>query len=114
MWAQAFLRSQAALFFMLVLLAAGPAAADALDDALRSGQVGETRRGYIAPVTTPSAAITRMVNDINKRRRDQYLSIARKNKMSLPQIEAVVGKRIIERAAAGTYYKNAQGSWRQK
>lgn len=109
-----YLRILAAPFIALSLLAAGPAAADALDDALRAGKVGETRRGYIAPVTTPSAAITKMVNDINARRRVQYLAIARKNNMSLPQIEAVVGKRVIQRAAAGTYYKDGQGKWRRK
>jgi uncharacterized protein YdbL (DUF1318 family) len=96
------------------LLAAGPANADALDDALRSGKIGETQRGYIAPVTTPSPAITKTVNDINQRRRDKYRAIARQNNMTLGQIEAIVGKRIIERAAAGTYFKDAQGKWRQK
>jgi len=92
MWAKSIFRSRAALFLVaLLMLAAGPVAADALDDALRDGKVGETRRGYIAPVTAPSAAITRIVNDINKRRRDQYQSIARKNNMSLSQIEVVAG-----------------------
>ncbi len=114
MWAPLFFRSFSALLLALSLLAAGPAAADALDDALRNGKVGETPRGYIAPVTAPTAAITRIVNNINKRRREQYRSIARKNNMSLPQIEAVAGKRIIERAAVGTYYKDGRGKWRRK
>lgn len=108
------LRPCAALFSMLFLLAAGPAAADALDDALRSGKIGETPRGYIAPVTAPSPAITGIVNDINQRRRGKYREIARKNNMTLGQIEAFAGKRIIERAAAGTYYKDLQGNWRRK
>jgi uncharacterized protein YdbL (DUF1318 family) len=113
-------RPCAALFSLLFMLAAGPAAADALDDALRSGNVDETPRGYIAPVTAPSPAITGItgitgiVNDINQRRRNKYREIARKTNMTLGQIEAFAGKRIIERAAAGTYYKDLQGTWRRK
>ncbi len=103
-----------ALLIVLALTVAAPAMADALDDALRGGKVGETSRGYIAPVGAPSAGLTRLVNDINARRRAKYQSIARKNGISLQKIEAVAGSRIIQRAPAGTYFMDSGGQWRRK
>jgi uncharacterized protein YdbL (DUF1318 family) len=99
---------------ILALLAVEPAHADALDNALRSGQVGETPRGYVAPVKRPSAAITKLVNNINARRRAAYQKIAQKNGLSLQKIEAVAGARVIQRAPKGTYYKDNGGNWRRK
>lgn len=106
-----FLLSIAAL---LTVLTVGTAQADALDNALRAGTVGETTRGYIAPIGSPSPAITRLVNDINSRRRAQYQTIAKRNNISLGQVEALAGKRIIERAPGGTYVQDNGGSWRRK
>lgn len=102
------------IFVALVLGVAAPATADALDDALRNGQVGETPRGYIAPVRAASGAITRLVNDINSRRRAEYSAIAQRNNLSLQQVEILVGKKIIQRAPSGTYYQDASGRWRRK
>jgi uncharacterized protein YdbL (DUF1318 family) len=102
------------LLAALLLGIASPAMADALDDALRNGQVGETSRGYIAPVKSSSGAITRLVNDINSRRRAEYSSIARRNNLSLQQVESLAASRIIQRAPAGTHYQNASGAWRRK
>lgn len=95
-------------------LLAGPAMADSLDDAKRSGLVGETLRGYIAPVTAPSASTTRLVNDINQRRKAAYEDIAKKNGIPIQQVEALTGKRIIERAPAGTFYQDSSGNWIRK
>lgn len=103
-----------ALLIVLTFGIAGPAQADALDDALRSGQVGETPRGYVAPVKAPSGSITKLINDINARRRAEYANIAKRNNLTLQQVEALVGKKIIGRAPAGTYYQDDSGSWRRK
>jgi len=99
---------------LLAMLAAVPACADSLDNALRSGQVGETPRGYIAPVRAPSPGITQLVNSINARRRAEYQSIAQRNNLSLQQVEAVAGQRIIQRAPGGTYYQDGGGAWKRK
>lgn len=103
-----------ALLAALLFAPAPPAQADALDNALRAGQVGETQRGYIAPVKRPSAAITRLVNSINSRRRAQYSAIAKRNNLSLKQVEALVGPKVIRRAPKGTYYQDAKGRWKRK
>lgn len=102
------------LLSALALFVSAPAMADALDDALRNGSVGETARGYIAPVKGPTAAVTQLVNSINARRRAKYNDIATKNGLSLQQVESVAGSRIIQRAPAGTYVQDAGGAWRKK
>ncbi|MBT5415041.1 MAG: YdbL family protein [Rhodospirillaceae bacterium] len=104
-------------FALLLLPLAGalPAWADALDDALKAGLVGETREGYIAPIQNPPAPeITALVNNINARRRAQYTKIAEENGSDIQTIERIAGKRVIERARPGTYVKNAAGDWIQK
>lgn len=93
---------------------APPVMADALDDALRSGKVGETQRGYIAAVKRPSGAITRLINSINSRRRAQNQSIAKRNNLSLQQVEKLVGPKVINRAPKDTYHQDARGKWRRK
>ncbi len=102
------------LIAAIIVAPAAPAMADALDDALRNGQVGETQRGYIAAVKSPSGAITRLINSINSRRRAQYQSIAKRNNLSLQQVEALVGPKVIQRAPKGTYYQDAGGRWKRK
>lgn len=103
-----------ALFAVLALALSSPSWADPLDDALRNGLVGETPRGYVAPVKAPSAAITKLVNDINARRRAAYRDIAEKNGLALQQVEAVAGARVIQRAPKGTYYQDSSGAWQRK
>ena len=102
------------IFALFAVLASVPASADALDNALRQGLVGETPRGYVAPVKSPTAAINGLVNDINARRRAAYQGIARKNGLSLQNVESVAGARVIQRAPKGTYYKDSSGKWRRK
>jgi uncharacterized protein len=96
------------------LLLGGTAHAGELDAAIRSGAVGETARGYVAPVSSPTASVTRLINSINAKRREKYQSLARKHNTPLSQIESVVGKRLMERAPAGTYIQDSSGAWRRK
>jgi uncharacterized protein YdbL (DUF1318 family) len=102
----------AAALVLLSAMGALPARADALDDALKAGLVGETTEGYIAPVSVPpTPEITALVNDINSRRRAQYVKIAEENGSDIETVERIVGKRVIERALPGTYIMNAAGDW---
>ncbi|MEX2614662.1 MAG: YdbL family protein [Alphaproteobacteria bacterium] len=103
-----------AFLAIVSVILTGPAAADSLDDAKRNGLVGETLRGYIAPVKAPSAETTRLVNDINQRRRAAYEDIAKKNGIPIQQVEVLTGQRIIERAPAGTFYQDSSGNWTRK
>tara|TARA_Y100000588_G_scaffold343349_1_gene388813 strand:+ start:158 stop:325 length:168 start_codon:yes stop_codon:yes gene_type:complete len=55
-----------------------------------------------------------LINSINSRRRAQYQSIAKRNNLSLQQVEKLVGPKVINRAPKGTYYQDARGKWRRK
>ena len=109
------------VFLAFLVVAVGTAAplatarADALDDAKRSGLVGETARGYLAPVKAPAAAeVIRLVNDINGRRRAKYDEIARSRGVSLEEVEQLVGSRLVARARAGEWVMDSNGAWHQK
>ncbi len=101
------------LLLGLVLFAL-PAAAQSLDQAKSAGQVGELPNGYLAPVGSQPAAIQRLVDDINLKRREQYRQIAAKNGTSLAAVEKVVGEKLQARAGPGEYIADAGGNWRQK
>ena len=94
--------------------APSPAGADALSDAKSAGAVGETPRGYIAPVGTATPETTALVEQINAARRIKYQEIAEKAGSTLEQVEVVVGSRVIDRAPPGTYILDQSGEWRQK
>lgn len=97
-----------------LLLLAVPAAAQSLDQAKAAGQVGELPNGYLAVVGNQPAAIKRMVDDINLKRREQYRQIAAKNGTSLAAVEKVVGEKLQSRAKPGEYIADASGNWRKK
>lgn len=107
------LRLFAILLLSLGLLAA-PAAAQSLDAAKAAGQVGELPNGYLAPVGTQPAAIKRLVDEINLKRREQYREIAAKNNTSLAAVEKVVGEKLQARARPGEYIADAGGNWQKK
>ena len=103
-----------AAILLLGVVITGGVSADELGAALRSGAVGETTRGYIAAVSRANNATNRLINAINAKRRNKYKSLAAKHKTSLNKIEAVVGKRLIQRAPAGAYVQNSGGRWVRK
>ncbi|MFQ5970930.1 MAG: YdbL family protein [Alphaproteobacteria bacterium] len=99
---------------VLSVAAPPPAGADSLSDAKAAGTVGETPRGYIAPVGTATPEIAALVEEINARRRIKYQEIAEKTGSTLEQVEVVVGSRVIEQAPPGTYILDESGQWRRK
>lgn len=102
------------LLTMLVALA-GPASADALDDAKRAGLVGEQSNGYLGVVEAPGTAETRaLVDGINARRRERYRSIAANNGIELEAVELLAGQKAIEKTPPGQFIRLASGPWRRK
>lgn len=100
---------------LLALLLAAPLQASELDDALRAGQVGERFDGYVGAVSSdPSADVRRLVDSINAQRREHYQAIAAKNGVDVAQVAAISGKKLVERAAAGSYVMLPDGAWRRK
>ncbi len=90
------------------------AGADELDDAKASGLVGETWRGYLAPVNDATPDITALVERINSARRARYAEIADGTGGTVEDVGLLTAQRVIERAASGTYILDQTNTWRQK
>lgn len=100
----------AALCF--ALLASAPVLALDLDEAKARGLVGEVNSGYLAAVK-PSPEVQALVDDINKKRREYYQGIARKNGISLLAVEVRAGQKAIEKTAPGGLINTGEG-WEKK
>jgi len=96
----------------LSLLMALPAFALDLSQAKSSGQVGETNTGYIAAIK-PSEEVDALVANINSQRKAQYQKIAKKNGISLQQVEARAGVKALEKTPTGEYINTGTG-WQVK
>ena len=108
-------RSRSAPFKALILgllLAATPAIALELHDAKAQGLVGETVNGYLGAVkSTPE--VNALVGDINSKRKAEYQRIAQQNGIDLATVEAMAGKKAIDKTPPGQYV-NVTGSWLKK
>ena len=83
-----------------------------LHDAKQQGLVGETETGYLEAVKTSKEAIA-VVEEINDQRREEYQRIASKNNIPIAAVEALAGKKAIEKTPAGQYVK-INGNWTKK
>lgn len=94
------------------LIAATSAFALELDAAKAQGLVGETVNGYLGAVQSTPDANT-LVKDINAKRKAEYERIARQNGINLSDVEALAGKKAIEKTPAGQFV-NVTGTWVKK
>lgn len=103
------------LLIFAILLIPTMAFALSLDAAKSSGAIGETPTGYLEAVSpNPSADVVALVKDINGKRKAQYESIAKKNGTGLKAVEALAGKKAIEKTPPGEFVKLPNGSWKRK
>ncbi|MBD3657060.1 MULTISPECIES: YdbL family protein [Marinobacter] len=104
---------------VLALCLSLPALAISLDEAKRglepaksAGLVGETPTGYLE-VIRPEGQAADIVDAINRARRDEYARIAQKHGIPVAEVEAVAGKKAIEKTPAGQYIQ-LNGKWVRK
>lgn len=104
---------------LLALMISLPAAAMSLDDAKRQldtakqqGLVGETPTGYLDVVKADSNAKA-IVDAINQARREEYARIAAKHNIPVAEVEAVAGKKAVEKTPSGQFIQ-VNGRWVQK
>ena len=83
-----------------------------LDDAKNQGLVGEDSSGYLGLVVQNTEAKA-VVDDINTKRKAQYLKLAKKNNLSLSQVEALAAAKTIEKTQSG-HYVEVNGNWVKK
>lgn len=107
-------RFRFASLLALGLLAALPAAAQSLDAAKSQGYVGERADGLLGIVKSVPPDIRAQVDQINSRRIEGYRDIAARNNTSLQAVQAIVGRKLIDQAAPGTYVMDDGGTWRVK
>ncbi|MCJ8271003.1 MAG: YdbL family protein [Psychrosphaera sp.] len=98
---------------MLALTFSVSAFAMSLQDAKRQGKVGEQPSGYLGVVVSNAEVIT-LVKKVNNKRKQLYIKMARKNKISLKQVAALAGEKALKKTASGNYIKNAAGKWVKK
>ena len=64
-------------------------------------------------VDTAPADVQELVKTVNAKRRAEYQRIASSNELTLEQVQALAGKKAIERTRAGGWIME-NGGWRQK
>ncbi len=98
---------------MVALTMTFSAWAVSLDQAKQQGLVGEMANGYLGVVVT-SPEVTSLVKTVNTKRKNLYLDIARKNKLTMKQVTALAGEKAIAKTRSGHLIKLASGSWIKK
>ncbi len=92
-----------------------PAWAITLDQAKSQGLVGEQPNGYLGVVVAnASGEVQALVADINQKRKAEYQGIARRNNTSVEAVEALAGKKAIDRTPPGHYVRQPSGQWVKK
>jgi uncharacterized protein len=74
----------------------------ALGQAKEQGLVGEQANGYLGAVKNSGNAgdIVKLINDA---RRNEYTRLAQQNNIAVSDVEAMAGKKAIERTSSGHY-----------
>ncbi len=101
---------------MLGLSHASPALAGPVTDAKRAHHVGERPDGYLGAVrgNDASDAIKALVKKTNAERKKAYKKIADQRGAKLATVEALAGKKRIEKAETGTNIMTKDGKWVRK
>jgi len=87
--------------------------ATSLEEAKAKGLVGEKANGYLGVVTPSGQDVQVLVNDVNKKRRQAYDEIAKRNKTPLDAVEALAGEKAIQNTHPGNYVEGP-GGWVKK
>ncbi len=84
----------------------------ALGQAKAQGLVGEQANGYLGVVSnsTDAASIVKLINDA---RRAEYARLAQQNNIAVADVEAMAGKKALERTSKG-HFILLDGNWVQK
>jgi uncharacterized protein len=97
------------------VLEANPAAAQSpvIDQAIQLGQVGERYDGYMGLPGASSAELRRQVNAINIRRRNLYIDLAQRRRLTAQIVGLATACELFSRLSAGEAYMLEDGAWRR-
>ncbi|NVK22590.1 MAG: YdbL family protein [Kangiellaceae bacterium] len=106
--------SKLTLTLSAALLLAAQALALDISSLKDQGVVGELDNGYVGIVIkSPDSELVAYVNGINTKRKSIYESQAKKNNLSLAEVEAIAAKRNLDKTSAG-HYISVDGVWKKK
>lgn len=112
-------KSALAAIALLTVAGLGAGAAYAQRDpayaaAREAGKVGEQADGYLGIVGAPDAALQRLVDDINIKRRAVYAEKAKENNATLEAYALTAGCQAVARTTPGEKYRAPDGSWQTR
>ena len=84
-----------------------------LDQAKKQGLVGEMSTGYLG-IVVASNDVKTLVTSVNKKRKNIYLNLARKNNITMKQVTALAGEKAIAKTQSGHFIKMPSGGWVKK
>lgn len=88
------------------------AAMAALGGAKAAGQLGEQTDGYLG-VVQPGGQAAEIARLINQARHAEYQKLATENGIQLRDVEAMAGKKAVEKTPPGQFIR-LDGQWRRK
>ena len=94
------------LLTICLLMIAQPAFSIDLQTAKSQGLVGELSSGYLDAVNAPSTEVKTLIAEVNAKRKQAYMGIAARNKLTLKVVEELAAKKAIEKSEAGSYVKD--------
>ena len=86
----------------------------AYEAARQAGQVGEKTDGFLGVVGSQSAAVQRLVDDLNIKRRANYAERAQAQNATLEEYAITQGCLLIARTQPGEKYQAPDGSWQTR
>ena len=95
------------------LLVSASSWAISIKDAKDQGLVGENAQGYIEAVKDANTEVKALIVEVNGKRKVNYGKIAKKQGLTLQQIEQVAGERNFKKTQAGHYIKQGD-AWKKK
>ena len=84
-----------------------------LEEAKSKGLVGEQSNGYLGVVQTADGEAQALARDINQKRRQAYIDIAKRNGTAVAAVEALAGEKAIQNSKSG-HYVEGSGGWVKK
>jgi uncharacterized protein YdbL (DUF1318 family) len=92
---------------------ASSAFALSLDEAKANGLVGEQSNGYLGAVNPANAEAQALIDDVNRKRRQAYEDIAKRNGTSVQSVETLAGEKAIQNTKPG-HFIEGPGGWSKK
>lgn len=102
------------LIAALAAVAAAPAVAQPLPNAIASGIVGERFDGYMGFAGAPDPSVRRQVNAINIKRRSLYIQLASQRNATAEVVGLTAACELFSQLPVGEAYLLNDGVWRRR